>query len=100
MDTMQRRTELLLDGTWVPIELKNLVIDDVFRMFEPAGKPVLAGSIWIVTGEPYMSADVWALVVNLKKRFRRIFCLHVTWSKECNQNNQHAAARGLHVWIV
>lgn len=56
---MERKLELLLDGTWVPFEMQNLDIDDVFRLFEPDGTPVDDGQMWIVLKLPYFSDGVW-----------------------------------------
>ena len=56
---MNRLVELLLEGTWVAYQLENLEVDDVFRMFEPDGKPVSDGQMWIVLNNPFPVHDSW-----------------------------------------
>jgi len=49
---MNRKYELLLEGTWVPYQVENLIVDDVFRLFEEDGTPIEEGQMWIVTEVP------------------------------------------------
>ena len=36
--------------------------------------------------------------MGIKKRLRRMFCLHLSWRRAHNQNHQHAARFGNVVW--
>jgi len=59
---MNMKIEMLLDGTWVPIEMKDLEIDDVFRMFSPEGISYKEGAMWMVLDEPYLNDDkIWTV---------------------------------------
>ena len=62
---MDRKLELLLDGTWVPYEMKDLIVDDVYRMFEPRDDgwvPMNNGAMWLVLELPYFNDDAWGVV--------------------------------------
>lgn len=36
-----RRTEVLVDNNWVSREFRDLKLNDIFRMFESTGEPVI-----------------------------------------------------------
>jgi len=58
---MDRRIERLELGKWVTCEMKDLQAEDIFRMFEPSGKPVQFGAKWIVNGTPYFKDGTWGV---------------------------------------
>jgi len=57
MKQLRRQIEVLQNGNYIPVEMKDLLIGDQFRMFEPDGTPVVdtndnKSTEWIVTQMP------------------------------------------------
>lgn len=52
---MSRRVELYKSkNNWQECYMQDLIIDDVFRMFEPDGTPVNDGELFIVINMPIL----------------------------------------------
>lgn len=57
---MLRKVEQLVENNWKLTEMKNLLIGDVFRMFEPdSGEQV--GDKWIATSNAKIIDGVWGV---------------------------------------
>jgi len=56
---MDRTIEVHRDNNWVSCEMRELCVDDVFRMFEFDGTPVSLGGMWLVLEPPFPIHDAW-----------------------------------------
>jgi len=62
---MMRRIEIKHEGQWVEADMGQVEPGDVFRMFEPGGKPVADSSghtAWQAVARPFISGD-WTIEV-------------------------------------
>jgi len=59
MNLNNREVQIFTNGEWVITEMRDLKIDDVFRMFEFNGKPTHTGNIWIVYNLPIYTGTTW-----------------------------------------
>lgn len=57
---MLRMVDKQVDNTWQRLTLQELVVGDVFRMYEPDGQPV--PGIWTAIETPIQHNGCWGIV--------------------------------------
>ena len=73
-----RRTEVLKEGTWEEISFSNLKKNDVVRMFEPTGEPVLIEDKYaewrVVSDGPYSRDEDGLMTIDCEAVMYTGFC--------------------------